>query len=81
MVRIFHILGRKVQIWLKVTFSDRMKRNLGLKYFLQVNLGDFKNKATAIRGELNWGRPMQEIADLDRTLKESFCFFLFGKKR
>lgn len=23
---------------------------------------------------------MQEIADLDTTLKESFCFFLFGKK-
>ena len=56
-----------------------MKRNLGLKYFLQVKRGYLKNKAIALRGELNRGRPRKNI-DLERALKESFCFFSSGKK-
>lgn len=67
-VRISHFLGRKVQIWLKVTFPDRMKRNLGLKYSLQVNRGYFKNKATAVVSKLNW-EALREAKKL-LTLKE-----------
>lgn len=81
-VRIFHFLGRKAKIWLKVTFADRTKQNLGLKYFLQVNLAEgFKNQATAVRGEPNWewagncwlGRNWNNT-------EEILPFLLFGEK-
>jgi len=77
-VRIFHFLGRKVQIWLKVTFPDRMKRNLGLKYFLQVKRGYFKNKAIAVVGELKWGRPRN--CWFWTSTEGIPLFLLFGKK-